>query len=280
MTFNPNQPRNPAGSPHGGEWASGKSAGGVSRPTDGDLKRKGKADIHSEAFKKWFGDWENDPENASKVVDEDGKPLIVYHGTNHQFDEFGASHNAHTEALGFDTYFFTPNKAVASTYAAGEKGQLLGAYMNLRNPLEIDAKGGEWHEALGEAVDNIRTYRTEFERQHLEKLSALFDKYRYELDIGDDEAYKAEALPLVRKMDEHILANRALYANAKRKPFGYDGIIIKNALDMTANEVRDDLTGETSHNPYSTQYVAFYPNQIKAVNNRGTFDPKSNNIRV
>lgn len=38
--------------------------------------------IHSENFKRWFGDWENDPENASKVVDENGKPLVVYHQTN------------------------------------------------------------------------------------------------------------------------------------------------------------------------------------------------------
>lgn len=33
-------------------------------------------------FKEWFGDWENDPANASKVVDEDGRPLVVYHDTN------------------------------------------------------------------------------------------------------------------------------------------------------------------------------------------------------
>ena len=32
-------------------------------------------------FKNWFGDWQNDPDNASKVVDENGEPLVVYHGT-------------------------------------------------------------------------------------------------------------------------------------------------------------------------------------------------------
>jgi len=32
------------------------------------------------AFKRWFGD--------SKVVDENGKPLVVYHGTNRDFDAF------------------------------------------------------------------------------------------------------------------------------------------------------------------------------------------------
>jgi hypothetical protein len=36
--------------------------------------------VREPAFKKWFGDWENDPENASKVVDSNGEPLVVYHG--------------------------------------------------------------------------------------------------------------------------------------------------------------------------------------------------------
>ena len=26
--------------------------------------------VRTPAFKEWFGDWENDPDNASKVVDE------------------------------------------------------------------------------------------------------------------------------------------------------------------------------------------------------------------
>lgn len=36
--------------------------------------------VRTKNFKKWFGDWENDPENASKVVDENGEPKVVYHG--------------------------------------------------------------------------------------------------------------------------------------------------------------------------------------------------------
>lgn len=42
--------------------------------------KDGEADINSEAFKSWFGD--------SKVVDENGEPLVVYHGTNADFDTF------------------------------------------------------------------------------------------------------------------------------------------------------------------------------------------------
>ena len=37
--------------------------------------------VRTKAFKDWFGDWENNPSEASKVVDENGEPLVVYHGT-------------------------------------------------------------------------------------------------------------------------------------------------------------------------------------------------------
>ena len=38
--------------------------------------------VRTANFKEWFGDWINDPENASKVVDENGEPKVVYHQTN------------------------------------------------------------------------------------------------------------------------------------------------------------------------------------------------------
>ena len=47
--------------------------------------------VRTPEFKRWFGDWENDPANASKVVDENGEPLVVYHGTKEAFDKFEPS---------------------------------------------------------------------------------------------------------------------------------------------------------------------------------------------
>jgi len=59
--------------------------------------KNGKADINSPEFKKWFGN--------SGVVDEQGRPLVVYHGTpNAIFEEF------RTPA------YFTPNKEYAEKY--------------------------------------------------------------------------------------------------------------------------------------------------------------------
>jgi hypothetical protein len=36
--------------------------------------------VRTKSFKDWFGDWQNDPANASKVVDENGEPMICFHG--------------------------------------------------------------------------------------------------------------------------------------------------------------------------------------------------------
>jgi len=44
--------------------------------------------VRTKAFKEWFGDWINDPENASKVVDENGEPLVVYHSSPDIFNTF------------------------------------------------------------------------------------------------------------------------------------------------------------------------------------------------
>jgi hypothetical protein len=58
--------------------------------------------VRTTDFKKWFGDWENDPDNASKVVDDNGEPLVVYHNSNIEFNVF--------ELKGLsDGFFFTKN---------------------------------------------------------------------------------------------------------------------------------------------------------------------------
>jgi hypothetical protein len=48
-------------------------------------------EIYTDEFKNWFGDWINDPQNASKIVDENGEPLVVYHGSAKRFKEFDAN---------------------------------------------------------------------------------------------------------------------------------------------------------------------------------------------
>ena len=69
-------------------------------------------------FKSWFGD--------SKVVDDDsGEPLVVYHGTNQDFDEFNidrskTERNKHFQG---DGMFFSENEYTAEQYSNSQINQ-------------------------------------------------------------------------------------------------------------------------------------------------------------
>lgn len=47
---------------------------------DTNLDERQWVQVRTPSFKEWFGDWEKDPENASKVIDDNGEPLVVWHG--------------------------------------------------------------------------------------------------------------------------------------------------------------------------------------------------------
>ena len=66
--------------------------------------------VRTQNFINWFGDWINDPANASKVVDENGEPLVVYHHTDNpnltkfstDFENYFAKDGGTKEAIFFD----------------------------------------------------------------------------------------------------------------------------------------------------------------------------------
>jgi len=123
-------------------------------------------------FKRWFSE--------SKVVDENNKPLIVYHGTSKDFDIFNTNNqifkasqlgyyftNAPTYSFGNKYKKFVPG-STASEYAfnSQEKGynELDGAnvipvYLSIQKPLYIDANG--WYSditALDKQASDIKRW--------------------------------------------------------------------------------------------------------------------------
>lgn len=91
--------------------------------------------VRSPEFKAWFGDWENDPENASKVVNpKTGEPLVVYHGTNAKFTSFdkmkaGSGNDKGLRGKGF---YLSPNPMTAANY--GEN--VINEFVSIRNPFD------------------------------------------------------------------------------------------------------------------------------------------------
>jgi hypothetical protein len=83
--------------------------------------------VRTPEFISWFGDWINSPEKASKVVDENGEPLVVYHGTFRKFNIFSISKEG--------GFFFQPYKRVADIYAEYvREGKLFNADRTIGNP--------------------------------------------------------------------------------------------------------------------------------------------------
>lgn len=117
----------------------GKANGTYMKAPDGSptsLNEKQWAQVRTKAFKEWFGDWENAPETASKVVGSNGEPLVVYHGSQESFYEF----NRWTDGFINSGHFFSPDKMNASGYGRN----VYDVYLNLRNPLKIDAQGANF----------------------------------------------------------------------------------------------------------------------------------------
>lgn len=91
-------------------------------------------------FKNWFGE--------SKVVDENGQPFTVYHGTGYEFDAF----EPQKFKVGFhkteNTYFFTSDSNIAGGYAdntprgwgdgKGYGQNILPVYLSIKKPYLID----------------------------------------------------------------------------------------------------------------------------------------------
>lgn len=108
---------------------------------DTNLNPRQWVQVRTKAFKKWFGDWENDSENVSKVVDENGEPMVVYHGTSdksffHIFD-YNKAGTGNDKGLYSRGFYFSPNKRTADAYR-GKEGHVYGVYLQLKNPFYIN----------------------------------------------------------------------------------------------------------------------------------------------
>ena len=107
------------------------------------VKPKLKNVTQSQQFKRWFGDWQNHPESASKVVNEDGTPKVVYHGTNAEFNIFQQENGA---------YFFSESRDYAESMADERGGnRIIEAYLKMKNPYTMKLSPEQFTDNVAEA---------------------------------------------------------------------------------------------------------------------------------
>lgn len=125
---------------------------GVERAAESDVNTSTNLEVSASrdaitstpAFKKWFGD--------SKVVDESGNPLVVYHGSPDIRSVINGGFKPSTNRGG--VYFFSDDYAVSNTYADPNRAwdyqnsepATIPLYLSLQNPMVIDAAGRKWRD--------------------------------------------------------------------------------------------------------------------------------------
>lgn len=114
------------------------------------------------AFKDFFGDWQNDPNSASKIVDINGEPLVVFRGVSKDIsvDDFYNSdfykNSISTSLTGTGKIHVTPSKEIAKVF--GEKG-IYSLFVNSRKPL-YDRYRVRYTKELGSLHDSAFSVRS------------------------------------------------------------------------------------------------------------------------
>ena len=222
-----------------------------------NLTEKQWLQVRTPSFKAWFGDWDNDPDNASKFVNEKtGEPLVLYHGSPEAgFSEFNGGQN--------DSIHFTNDIEMAAQYSGVlsratidndlEEAGNYHVFINSKNPFIIDWNYQDWNYA-----PNIY-YVEEEGKQTLQA-------------IDDEDAFMEEH-PNAEIRDTRIGSIDSLIHEAVN--FGYDGVLAKHLASFGRFVDLDFAPGAETH-----EYVVTDPSQIKsATDNIGTFNPENDDIR-
>lgn len=253
--------------------------------------------IYSASFKKWFGDWENNPDAASKVVDDEGKPLVVEHATNNDFTEFDITHlgeNSHDKGLfGAGFYFGTH----APGWMRGSKN-LLRVFLDIKNPFEIpDTVSGKRSNFYGFLVEKfdipaLRSLKlTQYGRSInfgdyldiIKSVNAEIAQGLHDEDLAKDEEIQATYRPEDRMevYRDRLISERAGHFGTPANSMGFiiGEVIGSEAFTKALKESGYDGVIVNRGSDYN-EYVAFEPTQIKsATDNNGDFNPDNTDIR-
>lgn len=195
--------------------------------------------VRTTNFKNWFGDWENGPENASKVVDENGEPMVVWHGRSAEFNTFEKKEGVRfimglEDKVKAEGFFFSPDKGLAEEFASnssrhrGGKANVVPCFLNIRRPMDL----------TGEDYDRIYEDVTGWE-------------YMVGMDTQDN---------LWGIIDEEGMAD-------KIKEKGYDGAIFVEEVDDSYEPTKISYCALDSNQIKSAE------------NNNGDFSADNNDIR-
>ena len=255
----------------------------IIRKIDSNVNKKINKITQSQQFVRWFGDWQNKPKTASKVVDGNGEPLVVYHQTGNDFTVFDTKH---TGAGEFDSEMPTGIFMKPTNSNIGLSGnKQMALYANIRNPFIANSRKElvDFYikniDGYSDAKNEVKRIDSEYKQKFQDEMKRENQEYqklwvaRKNGEISEEEYQKAVSRDALDDLLEEW-HNKVNEASKKAKSLiddyfrnsNYDGVIVNNDVGSFGRSTKT--------------YIAFENTQVKsATNNIGTFDGKNPDIR-
>lgn len=195
----------------------------------GDKGYNIEADINTPEFKAWFGD--------SKIVDEDGKPLIVYHGSDAEFNVFDRTKTrANMDIQGS---FFSPWELDAQGYG----GNVRAFYLSIKNPAPSSVAYSVLKKYQGQNNAGVKA------REELERMG-------YDGVNNDNEEYIAFNANQIKSV-----YNRGTFSPESDNIYYQGDRVVNSVFDLRVGDRTEFYQGRTvrrgSYNP-TTQVITLF----------------------
>lgn len=272
-------------------------------------------DPETSAFKNWFGDWENDSRNASKMVDKNGRPLVCFHGSYANFDTFEMKYHLNDDGYFGKGYYFTfsEDPSISKAEAKFYGPVMYSCYLNIRNPFDfsqlyiMEGKGRDVDVALynlyrmfpemstkvkilcnGKEI-GLKEYASLYEntasRMYLDQMSDGEYVWRLKLDHEPKNEFEEDYYSWLRyttkeDAENGRIDNLKLFLKDKMNiNFHQFSYYITQDSALFSSLIKDKGYDGILQSKNGDEAVVFEPNQIKsATNNNGEFSASSNNI--
>lgn len=259
------------------------SSNTIIRTIDDNVNRKINKITQSKQFIRWFGDWQNSPAKASKVVDNTGEPLVLYHQTEKEFTTFDTKQKGSGE---FDSEMPTGIFMKPTNNDIGVGGNIqIPLYASIKNPLTVNNrselvkfydKNVQGYTKAKSAIDSVNEeYKAKFNeemKRENEEYQKLWNAKKNG-EISEEEYQKSisrDALDEIMEEWENKVNEASRNAKALVDDYfknsNYDGVIVNNDVGSFGRSTKT--------------FIAFENTQVKsATDNIGTFDGNNPDIR-
>lgn len=230
---------------------------------------RAKAKTYGQNFRNWFGDWINNPEHASKAVDGNGEPQVLYHYTDEHFDSFDIDFFGQSDSGDHGRGFYFTNYG-NNDYFLNDYGKIqIPVFLDIKNPVPFKITNqGERVSSVNDKDFN-RIFPNISNKNNLENqiqtLKYSLENYSNQLNEYNDNFHKSIINGRINSINSQIKKLRNIIEKSDQK-----------WLDQSMYADRDTLQEYDGVFAGLFETVVKSPNQIKSINNDGSFSDDPN----